>query len=481
MNRNDDQRNDSNGNDFWGGKADWSAAGESTTEHERFDAAAHWAAVDTDSSRPLARVRRSWSKLLSSGADATRSHGITRPDVPAEYDATPALGVSADMFDDLDDDDVAYGAAGTHVRDIAAVPIDDAGWDAEFMPTPAPQRVERTRGAIDPLLLRLGAVAVVGALLVPLMLQAGSDNSDRLAASSTASETSTPAITLLPGTTTSAVVDATSTQLDPNDLPPAVPVATAVATQRSIEADAVDSTTSTTSGSTTSTDASAALSADSVGVAAPSTSATTPALDAAATADEPAARVERICAIDYTVVSGDFWIRLADAAGVELAELLEANGASASTPLYPGAEICLPAGSKTPAPPTTSAPTTAAPTTTATPATTAAPTTTQPPATTVAPTTAPTGSRSVEQIIRDVWPDELEARALEIAYRESRHVPTAKNFCCYGLFQIYWSVHKSWLAELGITSDQQLYDPETNARAAYALYQRAGGWGPWSL
>ncbi len=80
-----------------------------------------------------------------------------------------------------------------------------------------------------------------------------------------------------------------------------------------------------------------------------------------------------------------------------------------------------------------------------------------------------------------MWPDELEERALEIAFRESRFVPTARNSCCYGIFQIYWSVHRSWLADIGITSDQQLYDPATNARAAYALYQRAGGWGPWTL
>ena len=87
----------------------------------------------------------------------------------------------------------------------------------------------------------------------------------------------------------------------------------------------------------------------------------------------------------------------------------------------------------------------------------------------------------VQQIIRDVWPDELEERALEIAFRESRYVPTAKNFCCYGIFQIYWTVHDVWLVDIGITDDQQLYDPATNARAAYALYQRAGGWGPWTL
>jgi hypothetical protein len=78
-----------------------------------------------------------------------------------------------------------------------------------------------------------------------------------------------------------------------------------------------------------------------------------------------------------------------------------------------------------------------------------------------------------------VWPDELEERALQIAWRESNYIPTAKNFCCYGVFQIYWSVHKSWLSGIGITSAEQLYDPTTNARAALALYERAGGWGPW--
>ena len=119
------------------------------------------------------------------------------------------------------------------------------------------------------------------------------------------------------------------------------------------------------------------------------------------------------------------------------------------------------------------------PTTTNAPTTTSAPTTTV--ATTQPPATSPPGPEGIKQIIRDAWPDELEARALEIAYRESRYVPTAKNFCCYGIFQIYWNVHKSWLADIGITNDQQLYDPATNARAAYALYQRAGGWGPWAL
>jgi hypothetical protein len=82
-------------------------------------------------------------------------------------------------------------------------------------------------------------------------------------------------------------------------------------------------------------------------------------------------------------------------------------------------------------------------------------------------------------IIRSVWPDDLEERALEIAWRESNHRSNVNNWCCYGLFQIHWTAHRSWLAGFGVTSASQLYDPTVNATVAYALYQRAGGWGPW--
>lgn len=86
----------------------------------------------------------------------------------------------------------------------------------------------------------------------------------------------------------------------------------------------------------------------------------------------------------------------------------------------------------------------------------------------------------VETIIRQAWPDDLEDHALQIAMRESRLQPGARNACCYGLFQIHWGAHHSWLAELGITSPNQLLDAATNAAAAYALYQR-DGWAPWRL
>ena len=184
-------------------------------------------------------------------------------------------------------------------------------------------------------------------------------------------------------------------------------------------------------------------------------------------------------------------MRIADAAGLDLDELLELNDATADSPLYPGSEVCLPAGASGPAAPTTAPPATAAPSTppSTDPATTAAPAstapaTTEPPATTQDDTTvppAPPAPGEIEQIIRDVWPDDLEEQALRIAWRESNYNPRAQNYCCSGLFQIYYEVHAGWLAELGVKSADDLYDPRTNATAAYALYQRSGSWAPWQM
>lgn len=93
-------------------------------------------------------------------------------------------------------------------------------------------------------------------------------------------------------------------------------------------------------------------------------------------------------------------------------------------------------------------------------------------------------NRSVEQMIRDVWPDDLETRALKIAFRESRYVPTAHTWCCYGIFQLYLESHKALFNAMGIYTKQDLYDPLTNIKAAYALYLEAvrvfhNGWQPW--
>jgi LysM repeat protein len=199
------------------------------------------------------------------------------------------------------------------------------------------------------------------------------------------------------------------------------------------------------------------------------------------------------CATTYEIIAGDFWVRIADASGVELHELLEANGANNETMLFPGKTICLPANATPPtqstAAPTTAAPTTAAPATA--PATTNPPTTDPPttdPPTTQAPETTrpqepiPSGGE-VEALIREIWPNDLEERALEIAWRESNYRPdvTSSTGCCLGVFQMHWEAHQSWLVDMGITSRDQLFDARTNIEAAYTLYQRSGGWGPWSL
>jgi hypothetical protein len=87
------------------------------------------------------------------------------------------------------------------------------------------------------------------------------------------------------------------------------------------------------------------------------------------------------------------------------------------------------------------------------------------------------GQSEVIQIIRDVFPDDLEEHALYIAHRESNFIPTARNYCCVGLFQIYATVHAKLINSLGYSIDQ-LTDPLVNTIVAFALYQRAG-WGPW--
>ena len=86
----------------------------------------------------------------------------------------------------------------------------------------------------------------------------------------------------------------------------------------------------------------------------------------------------------------------------------------------------------------------------------------------------------MQRLIREIWPDELEEKALQIAWRESNYVANAYNgICCYGVFQMHWVSHRSWLDDYGILSTNDLFDARKNITAAYALYQRAGGWGPW--
>ena len=159
------------------------------------------------------------------------------------------------------------------------------------------------------------------------------------------------------------------------------------------------------------------------------------------------------CTRQHSAKPNDSWSRLAARFKLSLRELLAMNSASTRTAIFIGDTICV----------------------------------SQQPIVTQQPTvTKPTDSytrRQVVAIIREVWPDEHEENALLVARRESRYVPTAiggTRNCCYGLFQMYWSVHRSWLAKSGITEPSQLLDPRTNAEAALALFRRNGNsWRPW--
>ena len=199
------------------------------------------------------------------------------------------------------------------------------------------------------------------------------------------------------------------------------------------------------------------------------------------------------CSRTYRVHAGDSWLRIAAAGQIAVAQLLSLNDAQLDTSIHPGQELCIPAGARMPSPPTTtvaSAPPVraVAPSPVRAPAPTRTPTPAPTPSRTPAPPTrvvAPAGPRpSPDQVIamiREIWPAELQERAIAIAHRESRYQADAYNgWCCYGVFQIYWNVHRSWMSSHGVTSVSQLFDARTNIEMAYRIYQRAGGWGPWT-
>ncbi len=203
----------------------------------------------------------------------------------------------------------------------------------------------------------------------------------------------------------------------------------------------------------------------------PTTTVATTAPPATQAASRYVAPFSLACAKTYTVVLGDGWLRIANKHNVEMKDVLAANAANAGTFLIVGRKICVPANATTP----TVTPTTVK----ATPTPTTKPPRPAPTPTIYAPTRSYTAAE-VEAIIREIWPDDLEEEALRIAKRESRLNPRAQNYCCYGLFQIYFNVHKRWLAEMGITSGEMLLDPTAAAQAGLKLYQR-NGWGPWRL
>jgi hypothetical protein len=145
------------------------------------------------------------------------------------------------------------------------------------------------------------------------------------------------------------------------------------------------------------------------------------------------------------VKSGDSWWRIAEKNNTNLRKVLTLNNAKKTTKLLVGKTVCVPAPAQ------------------------------------VVPPAQKFTRAEVVQFIRDAWPDELEERALAIAQRESKLLPGAVNRsgCCYGIFQIYYRWHKTWLPNVGVNSAQDLLNPRLSAIAAYRMYQRNNGWAPW--
>lgn len=78
------------------------------------------------------------------------------------------------------------------------------------------------------------------------------------------------------------------------------------------------------------------------------------------------------------------------------------------------------------------------------------------------------------------WPPELVEEALAVAYCESRHHFDAVGAGVYmGWLQVGGpGASPDWFELLGVPLTQA-FDPLTNARMAYTIYLRAGGWSPW--
>ena len=382
-----DSRSELDG-EFWGEQSEW-------TPQPRPSA---------DRAGAGATIGRWWNGLLGGSEPAERSHGRPHPGRRRRC----ARGAVREV-------------PGTSRTSHDPVEADDEAWSFDTEPESS-QRPE-----VDPLIARLGGLAVIVTLAAPLVLGFTSSGSDS-AADTGRSPSATATATATESSTASTTPGSLST-IEPSTLPTLV--VSAASTAVAPAAASTDAAGTTSPGATTE----------------PAYSAPAPATAALAASTEsqpePTPTVPVVttppCGARYELAAGDYWIRIADAADVSLADLLSVNDASVDTVLVPGRSICLPVGASTPAPP----------------ATTPAPRRRRPgrharhrrlerrPPPRRRPPRHPLDRAAVPQsqatdIIRSVWPDDLEARALEIAWRESNHRSDVSNWCCHGLFQIHW-------------------------------------------
>lgn len=503
--------------EFWGTTRGWAAAADDADQG--WDDRTPGSLQSLKSSIAGMRRRPSQSIRRTDGSgriDRTRSHGMTRPATADELQAArreATLGeLAAGWIDDDEWPELDLTPTPPPTRpnpQVVARPRRDIRThdafddDDEFEVYPedvdeddlvplspvAPLASKLGLGAVDPLLARLGAIVVVGVLLLPIALSARGGSHDALADASDAipaapasvagsvsvSADSGSAVTAVAASTSATAVTATSGSAS------AAATASASAVDEASPLESASATPSVESEPESEPETASATNAPAADVPQSESAATNPPAEVA-TVSEPADRVAPDCSLTYEAGAGDSWYRIADAAGVTPRALMDQNLAGLETPIFPGDEICLPEGATVPAqpvvttaPPATTAQTTAPPTTVK-----QTTTTTVKPTTTTSPPPAPASTTEVQALIREIWPDELEEKALQIAWRESNYKATAYNgTCCYGVFQIHWGAHRSWLDDYGIVSTNDLLDARKNITAAYAIYQRAGGWGPW--
>ena len=384
---------------------------------------------------------------------------------------------------------------------------DDQAWDdfgaGDVDPWVAEPPARRSALGVDPRLMRIGALAAAAVLLVPLVMAVTADggSGDGVRSEGGASTVVTTLAPQSASTLDSGVVEIT-------------------AAVRPVPSDAdVD----------TDDDADAVAAAEALGEKGSTDDDSDEGSDApVAASDEQATASEPACAGTYTVVAGDYWLRFVESSGATLEEWLDANGAEPETQMYEGDELCIPAGAQAPSAPAAVAPDTAAPDTaaprppirrhtaapepaseTTTPAPRPRPRRAAPAPETTAPAPAPpapaptvpqgapstegvcgalptqngsttAGPAEVEAIIREIWPDDIEVRALCIAKREANLRPDLNNWCCYGVFALYFTyIPNDLKQQFGIDDPSDLWDARTNIALAYQIYLR-GGWDPWS-
>ena len=383
-------------------------------------------------------------------------------------------------------------------RGTTSAPVTSIPWVAE-----PPAR--RSALGVDPRLMRMGALAAAAVLLVPLVMAVTADggSGDGVRSEGGASTVVTTLAPQSASTLDSGVVEIT-------------------AAVRPVPSDAdVD----------TDDDADAVAAAEALGEKGSTDDDSDEGSDApVAASDEQATASEPACAGTYTVVAGDYWLRFVESSGATLEDWLDANGAEPETQMYEGDELCIPAGAQAPSAPAAVAPDTTAPdppplrppirrrtrllrnrrrrprrrhlrprprrSPLRHPRRRPRPPAPPAPAPTVpqgAPSTEgvcgalPTqngsttaGPAEVEAIIREIWPDDIEVRALCIAKREANLRPDLNNWCCYGVFALYFTyIPNDLKQQFGIDDPSDLWDARTNIALAYQIYLR-GGWDPWS-